>query len=91
MLLRDGAHFCANQPSALTGKRILFPGSSVTYGAACEGQSFVEFFHELDGVQVTKEAISGMTLVDCVSTWAEHTYGNGDKEIRNGKRNCFQQ
>lgn len=69
----------------------MFPGSSVTYGAACEGQSFVELFPVLDGIQVTKEAISGTTLVDRVSTWAEQTYGNEDKEIRHSERNCFQQ
>lgn len=43
----NGANSYAAQPSALAGKRILFLGSSVTYGAASQGQSFVELFHSL--------------------------------------------
>ncbi len=36
--------------SPLAGKTVVFLGSSVTYGAAAEGQSFVELFEALDGV-----------------------------------------
>ena len=50
--------------SPLEGKTIIFLGSSVTYGAAAEGQSFVELFEAVDGVNAIKEAVSGTTLVD---------------------------
>ena len=50
--------------SPLEGKTIIFLGSSVTYGAAAEGQSFVELFEAEDGVDAIKEAKSGTTLVD---------------------------
>lgn len=68
--------------SVLTGKRILFLGSSVTYGAAAEGQSFVELFESLDGVRAIKEAKSGTTLVDRISVPALLAFGNGDSYIK---------
>lgn len=77
----DLANLPAAEPSVLTGKRILFLGSSVTYGAASQGQSFVDLFAALDSVQATKEAISGTTLVDRPSTWAEQMFGNGDSYV----------
>ncbi len=67
--------------SVLTGKRILFLGSSVTYGAAAEGQSFVELFEKLDGVNAVKEAKSGTTLVDKNSILALLAFGNGDSYV----------
>lgn len=48
----------------LNGKHIVFLGSSVTYGAASNGVSFVDFLAERTGCRVTKEAVSGTTLVD---------------------------
>ena len=48
----------------LSGKHIVFLGSSVTYGAASNGVSFVDFLAEATGCRVTKEAVSGTTLVD---------------------------
>ena len=48
----------------LNGKHIVFLGSSVTYGAASNGVSFVDFLAEKMGCRVTKEAVSGTTLVD---------------------------
>lgn len=68
--------------SALSGKRILFLGSSVTYGAAAEGQSFVELFETLDGVDAVKEAKSGTTLVDKTSSMALIAFGNGDSYVK---------
>jgi hypothetical protein len=50
--------------SILTGKRICFLGSSVTYGAASMGESFVDFLKKRDGIVATKDAVSGTTLVD---------------------------
>ena len=48
----------------LSGKHIVFLGSSVTYGAASNGVSFVDFLAEKTGCRVTKEAVSGTMLVD---------------------------
>ena len=48
----------------LSGKTILFLGSSVTYGSAANGVSFVEQLAEKCGCSVVKEAVSGTTLVD---------------------------
>ena len=50
--------------SKLRGRKIIFLGSSVTYGAASEGDSFVEFMQKKDGIIPLKEAVSGTTLVD---------------------------
>lgn len=68
--------------SALEGKTIIFLGSSVTYGAAAEGQSFVELFEVLDGVRAIKEAKSGTTLVDKTSIAAAVAFGNGDSYVK---------
>ena len=48
----------------LAGKKIIFLGSSVTYGAASQGVSFVDFLASQDQCMVCKEAVSGTTLVD---------------------------
>ena len=50
--------------SALDGKILVFLGSSVTYGSASGGVSFVEFIAEQGKCRVIKEAVSGTTLVD---------------------------
>ena len=50
--------------SKLNGKRILFLGSSVTYGAAAGGRSFVDELAARTGCEVVKEAVSGTTLAD---------------------------
>lgn len=50
--------------SPLKGKNILFLGSSVTYGAASLGTSFVEYVCKRGGASFTKEAVSGTTLVN---------------------------
>ncbi|WP_054723570.1 SGNH/GDSL hydrolase family protein [Lacticaseibacillus nasuensis] len=48
--------------SPLYGKRIVFLGSSITYGAAAHGRSFVDDLAASDGVIAGKLAISGTTL-----------------------------
>ena len=48
----------------LKNKTILFLGSSVTYGSASNGVSFVDMIGELCGASCIKEAVSGTTLVD---------------------------
>lgn len=54
----------AKETRPLEGKRILFLGSSVTYGAASGGESFVEDVAEQSGCKAVKEAVSGTTLAD---------------------------
>ena len=72
--------------SPLKGKTILFLGSSVTYGSAAEGQSFVELFENLYGVNAVKEAKSGTTLVDKSSPLAPAFFDDGDSYIKRLKR-----
>lgn len=72
--------------SPLEGKTIIFLGSSVTYGAAAEGQSFVELFEAVDGVNAIKEAVSGTTLVDKTSVLADVAFGNGDSYVKRLKQ-----
>ena len=51
-----------NPAAPLNGKRIAFLGSSVTYGFAAHGVSFVDYLQARDGVVATKSAVSGTTL-----------------------------
>lgn len=48
----------------ISGKRIIFLGSSVTYGAASKGVSFADFIAQRNGCEAIKEAVSGTTLMD---------------------------
>lgn len=50
--------------SPLEGKRIVFLGSSVTYGAASMGVSFPDYIAARSGCISIKEAVSGTTLTD---------------------------
>ena len=50
--------------SPLAGKRVLFLGSSVTYGAASLQEGIPEYFAARLSCDVTKEAVSGTTLAD---------------------------
>ena len=50
--------------SPLKGKKILFLGSSVTYGSASMQTSMADYIGVLDGCETTKEAVSGTTLAD---------------------------
>ena len=50
--------------SPLKGKRIGFLGSSITYGSAAQGVSFVEYICKRNSCEYVKEAVSGTTLVD---------------------------
>lgn len=82
----DYRHLPKHEPSALSGKKILFLGSSVTFGAASEGQSFVELFEQLDGVNAVKEAVSGTTLADQFSWSALLFFGSGSSYITRLKK-----
>jgi len=50
--------------SPLEGQHIVFLGSSVTYGASSKGVSFADYIAARNGCAITKEAVSGTTLVD---------------------------
>lgn len=53
------------EDSPIRGKKIIFLGSSVTFGSASEEVSFVEYLEKRDGIKiVAKEAVSGTTLAD---------------------------
>ncbi len=54
----------ADGGSELKGMTCIFLGSSVTYGSAAKGESFVDFLEKKDGIIAVKEAVSGTTLVD---------------------------
>lgn len=51
-----------NPKSPLRSKKIAFLGSSVTYGFAAKGKSFVDYLVDKDGIDATKSAVSGTTL-----------------------------
>ena len=50
--------------SNIKGKTFFFLGSSVTYGYAAGGVSFVEYIEQRNECTCRKEAVSGTTLVD---------------------------
>lgn len=60
----DTAQIVPLEGSPLKGKDIFFLGSSVTYGAAAQGVSFVDYIGARNGCEIVKEAVSGTTLVD---------------------------
>lgn len=53
-----------HENSVLNGKKIVFLGSSVTYGASSQGVSFADYLERQTGCTAVKEAVSGTTLVD---------------------------
>lgn len=53
--------------SPISGRAVIFLGSSVTYGYGSLGVSFADFLEETDGITAIKEAVSGTTLVDIKS------------------------
>lgn len=48
--------------SPLSGKKLIFLGSSVTKGFASQGRSFVDMIADRTGAHCVKEAVSGTTL-----------------------------
>lgn len=71
--------------SPLREKNILFLGSSVTYGAASMGVSFVDDIAAKDGCRIVKEAVSGTTLVDA----DESSYVSRLKKVLAGQIDLF--
>ena len=53
-----------NPESPLSGKKIIFLGSSITEGCGGMSVSFVDDLVKKDGIQAIKEAVGGTTLVD---------------------------
>lgn len=53
-----------NPDSTLKDKHIVFLGSSVTYGASSLGVSFADYIGARNDCRITKEAVSGTTLVN---------------------------
>ena len=64
----------------LTGKRIIFLGSSVTFGSNSFGESFVHFLEKRDGIIPTLEAVNGTVLVD-EQVWCKKSYIERMKSI----------
>ena len=67
----------------LENKKLVFLGSSVTYGSASNGWSMCEYFEEYYSCEVVKLAVSGTTLVDngptsYVSRLNDSIYGIGE-------------
>ncbi len=50
--------------SSISGKTVIYLGSSVTFGYGSLGVSFADFLEKTDGITAIKEAVSGTTLVD---------------------------
>ena len=46
--------------------KVFFLGSSITYGYAAGGYSFVDYVNEHSDYEVVKEAVSGTTLSNCL-------------------------
>ena len=69
--------------SPLRGKKIIFLGSSVTYGSASDGASFVDYMVKRDGIATVKEAVSGTTLID-EPVWGKQSYIARMKTIDSG-------
>lgn len=53
-----------NSENVLKNKKILFVGSSFTFGYAAFGDTFVEYIAARNGAHTVKEAVSGTTLVE---------------------------
>lgn len=53
--------------SQISGKTVIFLGSSVTAGYGSLGVSFADFLEKTDGITAIKEAASGTTLADIKS------------------------
>ena len=71
-----------NKKSPLKGKKIIFLGSSVTFGSRSKEESFVDYLVKVDGVEAIKEAVSGTTLCDNGETSYVSRLKTIDKDFR---------
>ncbi len=62
-MIYDKSHVTPDPSSPLSGKKVYWLGSSVTYGAGSNGQSMAHFMAVKDGVTSVVEAMSGTTLM----------------------------
>ncbi len=70
-------------------KKYIFLGSSVTYGSAAGGYSFVDMLAEKNQIDCIKEAVSGTTLVDNgPDSYVQRMIHNLDKEMECEKFVC---
>lgn len=69
------------EDTPLRGMKILFLGSSVTYGAAAQGVSFADYLEKQDGINAVKNAVSGTTLTDEWSLNSFLNWGDGSSYI----------
>ena len=76
-----GKMTCENN-NILSGKTVIFLGSSVTYGSGAKGVSFAEILEQEDGIISVKEAVSGTTLVDRDKASYVSRMKNIDKRIK---------
>lgn len=60
--------YCGEGRERFSGRKALFLGSSVTFGAASMEDGIPEYFAKRLGMEITKEAVSGTTLVDLDDT-----------------------
>lgn len=57
-------HVTEMEHSPIKGRKLIFLGSSVTYGHASNAVSFADYIGVRNGCTVVKEAVSGTTLMD---------------------------
>ncbi len=68
--------------SPISGKTVIFLGSSVTAGYGSLGVSFADYLEKTDGITAIKEAVSGTTLVDVKSNSYVSRMKTVDKNIK---------
>lgn len=73
-------HAVAESP--ISGKTVIFLGSSVTAGYGSLSVSFADFLEKTDGITAIKEAVSGTTLVDVKSNSYVSRMKTIDKDIK---------
>ena len=77
----DIENTAVREDSPLRGMKILFLGSSVTYGAAAQGVSFADYLEKQDGIDAVKEAVSGTTMTDEWSLNSFLNWGDGGSYV----------
>lgn len=65
----------------LSGQKIFYLGSSITYGSASGGVAFGDIIHRITGNPYSKEAVSGTTLVDNGSSSYVQRLKNGALDL----------
>ena len=78
-------HVAVLENTPLRTRKLIFLGSSVTYGSASKGISFADYIGARNNCTVIKEAVSGTTLVDD----REDSYIARMKQIRETEADLF--